>query len=155
MTVMAGPTWTATKGGLVGGGAGLVGGAAIGYAIGHRSASAPTAPVSTRRHARAHENPAGGVTLGGLLGTAIGGLVGAMLGKRSQYNAWNAANQACAQGQVADWVTFQCVSACPDDTIPVNGQCQGYVPKAGLFGAPKSVGVAAPMGLPQLSPVRR
>jgi hypothetical protein len=152
---MAGPTWTAAKGGLIGGGLGLVGGAGIGYAIGRSGEPAP-APVSaprarSRRLSHAHENPAtmAATTLGGLLGTTIGGIVGAMLGKRSQFNAWNAATQACPSNQIADWATFQCVSLCPDDSAPVNGQCSGYVPKSGLFGVP------APMGLPQLSPSRR
>jgi hypothetical protein len=154
---MAGPTWTATNGGLIGGGIGLVGGAGIGYAIGRPATAAPAAPVSkarSRRPAHPRENPATMVatSVGSLLGVAIGGLVGAMLGKRSQFNAWTVASQACPQTQIADWATFQCSNMCPDDSAPVNGQCVGYVPKAGLLGAPKNAGVGRPMGLPGLSP---
>jgi hypothetical protein len=148
---MAGPTWTATSGGLIGGGLGLIGGAGIGYAVGragHPAAFAPARTPGAGRRARAHENPAtiAATALGGLLGTAIGGLVGAVFGKRSQYNAWNAATQQCGQTQVADWATFQCTNFCPDDSVPVNGQCQGYIPKPGLFGAPNGLGARQSLG---------
>jgi hypothetical protein len=133
---MAGPTWTATNGGLIGGGIGLVGGAGLGYALGKR-------PVRRQNMAA--------TTLGAVLGTAVGGLVGAMLGQRSHFNAWTAASQACPGQQVADWQTFQCANLCADDSVPVNGVCQAYVPKVGLWGTPR---VSAPMGLPQLSPRR-
>jgi hypothetical protein len=162
---MAGPTWTATNGGLIGGGLGLVGGAGIGYAVGrsgggHPAPAAAPAPRSRARprharHAHAHENPATmfATAFGGFLGTAIGGLVGAMLGKRSQFNAWSAASQQCGETQIADWETFQCSNFCPDDSVPVNGQCSGYVPKSGLFGV--QAGIGGPAGIPQLSPRRR
>jgi hypothetical protein len=163
---MAGPTWTATNGGLIGGGIGLVGGAGIGYAVGRAGHPAPgvqyagrdpegRARYTHRRHAHAHENPATMVAtaLGGFLGTAVGGLVGAMLGQKSHFNAWNAASQACPSNQIADWQTFQCANFCADDSAPVNGQCKGYIPKAGLFGAPQQA-ASGPMGLPGLSPRR-
>jgi hypothetical protein len=132
---MAGPTWTATNGGLIGGGLGLLGGAGIGYALG---GGTQTRSPARRRRAHARENPAAmaATSLGGLLGAAIGGIVGAMLGKRSQFNAWTAASAQCGQTQVADWATLQCANLCPDDSVPVNGQCSGYVPKVGLFGVP-------------------
>jgi hypothetical protein len=110
-------SWTAVTGGLVG--------ALVGAAVGGGVAVAAT---KKGRHVK----PA---AIAGVLGGALAGLGGAMLGKRSQYNAWTAANQLCTTpGQVADWATLQCVNGCPDDSIPVNGSCPGVQPSPKFLG---------------------
>ncbi|HXB28145.1 MAG TPA: hypothetical protein VNV25_25670 [Gemmatimonadaceae bacterium] len=109
--------WTALSGGLVGALAGALAGGGIAYAA-----------TDEGKHATP-------TLVAGALGGAVVGLGGAMLGKKAKYNRWNAANQACPAGQVADYGTLQCVAACPDDSIPTNGACTGLVPSSSLFGA--------------------
>jgi hypothetical protein len=35
-------------------------------------------------------------------------------------------DQSCPGNQLVDAITLNCVSPCPDDSRPVNGQCVGY-----------------------------
>ena len=112
--------WTALSGGLLGAVAGALAGGGIAYAAtGEGKHTTPTVVAA-------------------LAGAVAAGLGGAKLGKMSQYNRWNTANQACGTGTVADWATLQCVAACPDDSIPNNGACAGLVPSSNLFGAGKA-----------------
>jgi hypothetical protein len=112
--------WTELSGGLVGFFAGALAGAGIAYAATDEGK---------------HMTPA---IVGGALGGIAAGLGGAKLGKVSQLNRWQAANLACGANMTADWATLQCVPFCPDDSVPVNGACSGFVPNGNLFGAGKT-----------------
>jgi hypothetical protein len=111
--------WTAGKGGALGAVLGAIAGAGIAIAITDEGE---------------HLMPA---IFAGLGGGAVLGLGGAVLGQKSHLAAWQAANLACPSSQVADWATLQCTNGpCPDDSIPVNGQCPGVVPsKLNMLGA--------------------
>jgi len=119
--------WTALSGGLVGALAGALAGGGIAYAATDEGKHATPTIVAS------------------VLGGIAAGLGGAKLGKVSQLNRWQAANLACsattggaAANLTADWATLQCVPLCPDDTIPNNGTCSGFVPNGNLFGAGKA-----------------
>jgi hypothetical protein len=108
--------WTATKGGLLGALVGAMAG--VGIAV-----------ASTKEGE--HLLPA---VLAGVGGGVALGLGGAVLGQKAHLSEWKAAAALCPADPTQqlqptpDWVTLQCVTACPDGTTPNNGACPGVNP---------------------------
>lgn len=124
--------WTSTSGALSAGAAGAAVFGGVAYAATGKS-----------------DHQAAITAVSAIVGGLLAGLGGAALGKRSQFNRWNAVYQNCPAGQIPDWATLQCGPPCSGDNAPVNGQCPGVpgtpsLSKPAIFG---TIGVAAAAGV--------